>query len=272
MGKPTTVVTNHAALLAVAHDAVDAAHDILLTRAPGQLTAKGDRDMASEVDFAIERQLRDLLQRRTPGIGFLGEENGRTGATGDLVWTLDPVDGTANFVHGSPLCGISLGLLDGPHPILGVIDLPFLGTRYSAAVGQGAFRGKAPIHVSTTTALEQAIVAIGDYAVGRDAADGNRHRLAITARLASTVQRVRMHGSAAIDLAWLAGGAVDAVIIMSNKPWDTAAGAIIAAEAGARVSDTDGISHSIRSRATLAANPGILPAIIDLVAAAADQP
>ena len=74
------------------------------------LTAKGDRDMASEVDYAIEEQVRALLAELTPDIGFLGEENGTSGATDGLMWALDPVDGTVNFVHGSPLYGESIGV------------------------------------------------------------------------------------------------------------------------------------------------------------------
>jgi myo-inositol-1(or 4)-monophosphatase len=86
------------------------------TLKPGVLTGKGDRDMASEVDFAIERKLRAFLAARTPEIGFLGEEEGTTGNGDELTWSLDPVDGTVNFVHGSPLCAISLGLACSARP------------------------------------------------------------------------------------------------------------------------------------------------------------
>ncbi|WP_419723316.1 inositol monophosphatase family protein [Streptosporangium roseum] len=88
---------------------------------------------------AVEHAVRDFLSRETPEIGFFGEEEGATTDTGrGLVWMLDPVDGTANFLHGIPLCGVSLGLVDKDMPTLGVIDLPFLGSRYSAAEGHGA--------------------------------------------------------------------------------------------------------------------------------------
>ncbi|GID98140.1 inositol monophosphatase family protein [Amorphoplanes digitatis] len=257
-------MTDYTDLLSTAHHAVDLARDIMRTMQPGVLTAKGDRDMASEVDYAIEDRVRTFLAEHTPEIGFLGEENGLSGATDGLMWALDPVDGTVNFVHGSPLCAISLGLIAENRSVLGIVDLPFLGNRYSAAEGNGADADGQPIVVSTTRRVSEAVVALGDYAVGKGAVEKNRARFALTQRLAMSVQRVRMHGSAAIDLAWLAAGQVDAVVILANKPWDTAAGVVIAREAGALIADLDGSAHSFESSATIAANPGLLSAILDL--------
>lgn len=258
-------MTDYGDLLPVAHQAVDLAHGVMRTMRPGVLTPKGDRDMASEVDYAIEEQVRAFLSEHAPEIGFLGEEGGASGAAEGLVWALDPIDGTVNFVHGSPLCAISLGLIAENRSILGVIDLPFLGTRYSAAEGNGAHADGHPIAVSATRQMLESVVALGDYAVGDGSEEKNRTRFALTQRLATSVQRVRMHGSAAIDLAWLAAGKVDAVVMLGNKPWDTSAGVIIAREAGALVVDCDGAPHSVDSAATIAANSGILPAILDLV-------
>lgn len=258
-------MTAHAELLPVACEAVDVARDIILNHAPGHLTAKGDRDMASEVDYAIERKLAALLREKTPEIGFLGEEDGKRGTPSELTWTLDPIDGTVNFIHGSPLCGIALALLHDKTPVLGVVDLPFLGMRYTATQSGGAYSGGRRLSVSAAATPDQAVVAIGDYAVGTGAAEKNQIRLGVTNNLARIVQRVRMHGSAAIDLVWLAEGRVDAVIIMSNHPWDTAAGVIIAREAGASVVDQDGSQHTSESVATIAANPKLLPAILSLV-------
>jgi myo-inositol-1(or 4)-monophosphatase len=90
-------------LLLVALEAAAIASDLICSRVPGLLTAKGDRDMASEVDYAIERAIRGHLRTRTPDIAFLGEEEVSTGnTTAELMWTLDPVDGTANYVCGIP--------------------------------------------------------------------------------------------------------------------------------------------------------------------------
>ncbi|GLW32075.1 inositol monophosphatase family protein [Actinoplanes regularis] len=258
-------MTDYTDLLPIAHQAVDLAQGIMRTMQPGVLTAKGDRDMASEVDYAIEERVRAFLAENTPEIGFLGEENGTSGATDGLMWALDPVDGTVNFVHGSPLCAVSLGLITENRSVLGVIDLPFLGGRYSAAEGSGAHANGEPILASGTDRIGDAVVAFGDYAVGAGAETKNRTRFALTQRLGTEVQRIRMHGSAAIDLAWLAAGHVDAVVMLSNKPWDTAAGVVIAREAGALVVDYDGSPHTFESEATIAANTGLLAGILGLV-------
>jgi myo-inositol-1(or 4)-monophosphatase len=183
-----------------------------------------------------------------------------------LIWALDPVDGTVNFVHGSPLCAISLGLITEDHSVLGVIDLPFLGTRYSVAEGNGAHANGEEITVSATDRIADAVVALGDYAVGDDSENKNRIRFALAQRLANKVQRIRMHGSVAIDLDWRAAGHIDAAIILGNKPWDTAAGAVIAREAGVSVVDLDGSPHTFGSRATIAANSKLISGILDIVA------
>jgi myo-inositol-1(or 4)-monophosphatase len=255
------------ALLPVALEAVSIAGDLIRDRLPGHLIAKGDRDMATELDFAVERAVRAHLSARTPGVAVLGEEEGMTGdADGDLLWALDPVDGTANLVHGIPLTGVSLGLVRGGRPVLGVIDLPFLGARYSAVEHGGAYAGDRRMAASRTCRLRDAVVAVGDYAVGADAEEKNRLRLALSARLAGRVQRVRMLGSAAVDLAWLADGRLDASMTLSNHPWDTAAGVVIAREAGAVVIDLDGSDHTVSSGTTIAAAPGVAEELLALVA------
>lgn len=259
------MTTSVGALLPVALDAVTIAADLIRSRVPGLLTAKGDRDMATEVDFEIEHRVRAFLQEATPEIGFLGEEEGQQGDDTELLWTLDPIDGTANFVHGIPMCGTSLGLVKDDRPVLGVIDLPFLGTRYTAADGLGAYANDEAITVSKTEDLAQAVAAIGDYAVGDGAEQRNVLRLGVTRQLAVHAQRIRMHGSAATDLAWLAHGKIDALITLSNKPWDMAAGVIIAREAGASVVDKDGSPHNVHSQATIATTPGLVAAVLLLL-------
>ncbi|QFY05900.1 inositol monophosphatase [Nonomuraea phyllanthi] len=253
-------------LLPIAEQAVSIASEIIRTKAPGVITAKGDRDMATEVDYAVELAVREFLARETPEIGFLGEEEGGSRLGDGLMWALDPVDGTANFLHGIPLCGVSLGLVDKGVPTLGVIDLPFLDLRYAAAEEAGAAVNGSAIRVGDARDLRSAIVAIGDYAVGENAEERNRPRFALTEELAARVQRIRMFGSAAVDLAWVAHGRIDAAIMLSNNPWDTAAGVIIAREAGATVIDLDGSPHSMTAQATIAASPKLVADLVELIA------
>jgi myo-inositol-1(or 4)-monophosphatase len=258
-------VTSAHALMSLALSAVDRAVEVIRTSRPGLVTTKGDRDMASEVDYRVEREVRAWLAGQAPDIGFLGEEQGGSGSA-TRFWVLDPVDGTANFVHGIPLCAVSLALIEHDIPTLGVIDLPLLdGNRYTVQRGAGAYSNGRRIRVNQVDVLHDAIVSIGDYAVGADAERKNRLRLAVTEQLAARAQRVRMLGTAAVDLAWVADGKLDASIILANKPWDTAAGALLAQEAGARVIGRDGAAHSLESDATIACAPGLVDEITALL-------
>ncbi|MFI1394576.1 inositol monophosphatase family protein [Streptomyces sp. NPDC020681] len=258
-------MTDLQGLLRIAGAALDQASTLVTDMAVGSVTAKGDRDMVSELDYAVEEQVRSFLLKETPEIGFLGEESGGSGIGGNLTWALDPVDGTANIVNGLPLCAVSLGLVENDRSVLGVIDLPFLGQRYRAAEGHGAYCGETRIAPSRKQTLNEAIVAIGDYAVGEGAQARNRRRLALTALLAERVLRVRMLGSAAVDLVWVASGKLDASIAMSNHPWDMAGGVAIAREAGAVVMDVQGAAHDLRSAATIAVAPGLRDDVLRLL-------
>jgi myo-inositol-1(or 4)-monophosphatase len=233
-----------------------------------EVTEKSDRDLVSDVDLAVERAIRAHLETETPEIGFLGEEEGRTGTPGaEWTWTIDPIDGTSNFAHGIPLCAVSLALLHHGNPVLGVIDAPFLNDRHHAIEGRGAYRGTRRLSASTVTELRDAIVAFGDYAVGKDADRKNQLRIAATLQLAPRVHRIRMLGTAALDLAWVADGRLDASVTLANKPWDIAAGVIIAREAGATVVDKDGSPHNLHSTATIAAPAPLLAHLIPLLQA-----
>jgi myo-inositol-1(or 4)-monophosphatase len=250
--------------LAIARGAVTDAAELIRTHTPGKLREKGDRDPASDVDLAVERSVRDFLHNKTPEVEFLGEEGGGQPTGHGLLWMLDPIDGTVNFLHGLPLCAVSLSLLAENTVVAAVIHLPFNGSQYTALLGQGAFADDRRLHVSQTSAIADALISIDQYAFGEDAERKNRWRLRLTERLAHDAQRVRMLGSSAIDLAWTAEGRLDACIQFGNKPWDTSAGVLIAREAGARVLDHDGSEHSQHSRSTIAVTPALE---VDLMAA-----
>jgi myo-inositol-1(or 4)-monophosphatase len=256
-------------LLRVAMQAADIAAEMMRTQRPASLTEKHDRDLVSDVDVAIERKVRNLLADATPDIGFLGEEEGRTGnADQRWLWTLDPIDGTSNFAHGIPLCATSLALLRDDRAVLAVIDAPLLGERFHAVEGQGAFAGAQRLSVRATTRLRDAVVGIGDYATGPRADRENEIRLAVTVQLAPRVHRLRMLGTAALDLAWVAAGRLDASVTLGNNPWDTAAGVLLAREAGATATDANGVPHNLDSAVTIAASPGLIDQLILLVHAA----
>lgn len=253
-------------LLNLARSVTDRSEQQLRELTPCHITVKGDRDMVTNVDLAIERQARELLLRHAPGTGFFGEEEGGTTDV-ETYWIIDPIDGTANFIRTVPLCGISLALVHQGVPVLGVIHLPLLNRRYWAAHGLGAFRDEHPIHASATRTLREAMIAMGDYGTGPDAPERNRVCLSIQAHLASRAQRVRMFGSAAVDLALVADGTIDACITLGNHDWDMAAGVAIAREAGAVVMDTDGSPHTPASATTTATAPDLRDAVLDILRA-----
>ncbi|MFC4586985.1 inositol monophosphatase family protein [Sphaerisporangium corydalis] len=264
--------SGHLPLLPVAEEAVAIAHRIIRSRGPGSVTAKGERDMVTDVDLAVEDAVRGFLSRETPGIGILGEEHGHTGPAGDaLWWALDPVDGTANFARGIPLCGVSLALVQGRRSVLAAIDLPFLGARYTAAAGHGAYAGRERIRASAAGALSEAVISIGDFAVGDGAEARNRVRVTLLALLGARAQRIRMIGTAAIDLAWVAQGRLDASVILANMPWDTMAGVLLVREAGGVVLDQDGTDHTADSTATIAVCAGLRDHLMPLLTQARAQ-
>ncbi|MGO9082568.1 MAG: inositol monophosphatase family protein [Streptosporangiaceae bacterium] len=260
------MTTDPGRYLDAAMTAADLARDLIRTRRPATFTEKADRDLVSDVDVAVERAVREHLHQATPGVGFLGEEEGGpdAGTTGWL-WTLDPIDGTSNYAHGIPLCAASLALLRDGRPVLGVIDAPFMAERFHAAEGTGAWSGDLRLAVRDTAALREAIVAIGDYATGPGAARKNETQLAATVSLTPRVHRIRMLGTAALDLAWVAAGRLDASITFANNPWDMAAGIICAREAGATVTATDGSQHTLASAGVIAAAPALIGQLLPLV-------
>jgi myo-inositol-1(or 4)-monophosphatase len=231
------------------------ASDLIRSRLPRALISKGDRDLASDVDVDIEKSVQMFLRTHAPDLGFLGEEEEIGNQHSGLRWVLDPIDGTINFLHGVPLCAVSLSLLQDDVTLIGSIDMPFLGTQYHALRGHGSYGNNRRLHVSPVQTLTEALVSIDQYTFDEGSQPTNQIRSRLVNKLGHHAQRIRMLGASAIDLAWTAHGRLDACIILGNKLWDTSAGVLIAREAGARVIDLDGEDHSIDSATTIAVTP-----------------
>jgi myo-inositol-1(or 4)-monophosphatase len=258
-------------LLEIAFQATQIGADTLGTAQPDSVQHKGDRDLVTDVDLAIQRDIADYLAKVTPDIPLLAEESLEQPeiAATEQIWVLDPIDGTSNFVHGLPLCAVSLALMQHGRTVVAVTHAALLGRTYHAIKGGGAFLNGRPIAAGRTDSLSAAIVSLGDYAVGPEAAAANRLRIALTTELIPRVERIRMIGAATLDLAFVAEGALDACVMMSNKPWDTAAGTLIAAEAGADVTDVHGNPHTYESASTVATAPGITRQLAGVLQASA---
>jgi myo-inositol-1(or 4)-monophosphatase len=261
---------NDAELLLAAEQAVDVGAGILRRGRShiGALIAKGDRDFATDVDLQIEQAIKTALRTATPDIPFLSEEQGGEERADRPRWVLDPIDGTINFAKDSPLCAISLSLVAEGQPVLGIVDTPLLGERFIARAGDGAYLNGTRVAISEVDELREAMVAVADFKVGEGSEEENRVHLAVLARLARESLRVRMHGSAALDLAWLAAGRLHATLMLSNLPWDVTAGLLLVREAGGLVYDHDGSPHSQDSRFTIASAPSLVGAVRGIVAGA----
>lgn len=258
--------------LAVAQHAVDLAVEHIDSDL-GQvrtLQGKGDRDFASDLDLAVEDLLREHLAEATPDIPLLGEERGVSGDTDSpYAWVLDPIDGTVNLVHGLPTFCVSLALTRDGDPVVGVVDSPPLGERFSAAAGHGASLNGEAIACSRTEDLAEALIALPDFALADRPAEVNAERMRFIAELFPRVQRLRMIGSAALDLCWVAAGRFDGSVLPQANLWDVAAGVVIAREAGAAVLDRHGTPFGAGSVSVVAGTGAIAPALCDLLAASA---
>jgi myo-inositol-1(or 4)-monophosphatase len=262
--------SNPGSLLLAAEHAVDIGAGILRQGRShiGALIGKGDRDFATDVDLHIETAIRASLAEAAPGIPFLGEEEGGEESSGEARWVLDPIDGTINFARDSPLCTISLSLLVEGQPVLGIVEAPLLGERFIAQQGAGAYLSGNAIAITEVGVLNEAIIGLSDFKVGAGAEDENRVHLAVLARLAREGLRVRMHGSAALDLAWLAAGRLNTTVMLSNLPWDVTAGLLLVREAGGCVYDYDGSPHNAESRYTIASTASLVEPVCRIIAEA----
>ncbi|MGE0812059.1 MAG: inositol monophosphatase family protein [Vicinamibacterales bacterium] len=198
---------------------------------------KGAIDLVTEVDVEVERAARALLTARFPDHDILAEElgGGRSGAS--HRWVFDPLDGTTNFAHGVPIFCASLALEIDGEAVVGAVFDPNRQELFTAERGVGAWLNGAPIRVSTTAQLIDALLVTGfPYDVHETLADV----MAMFSAYVGHARAIRRLGSAALDLCWVAAGRMDGFWEERLQPWDTRAGALIVEQAGGRISGMDG--------------------------------
>lgn len=212
-------------------------------------------DVVTQVDRDAESLIRGRLAKLRPGDGFFGEESGAESSTSGLTWVVDPIDGTVNFLYGIPHYAVSIAVVEGePNPqswraLAGVVVNPASGELYSATARGGAHLGTQRLRVADATSLEQSLLATGfAYRAETRAEQG-----AAVARLLPRVRDIRRMGTASLDLCAVASGRVNGYFERTLNPWDHAAGALIATEAGAAVEGMPGARAD--DRFTLAAHP-----------------
>jgi len=199
---------------------------------------KSRADFVSEVDLGAESRIAEYLGQRVPEALVLGEELTPAAAAADgIVFVVDPLDGTTNFLHGYPEYAVSIGAMVGGELSVGVVLQIPQGTLYSARAGGGATCAGAPLSVSATTEPLRALFATGFPFKKADEVDPYLQQLR---RVMTQVSGVRRAGSASLDLANVAAGRFDGFWELSLAPWDIAAGILLVREAGGRVTDVRG--------------------------------
>ncbi len=229
----------------------------LLRGRPATVRHKGAIDLVTEIDLASEACIREALHPL--GIPVQGEEEG--GVTEGTRWVVDPLDGTTNFVHGYPFYCVSIALVAGETPVVGVIYDPVRDHLYGGATGLGAHRNGERLEVAGCRTLDEALCVTGFPYDRRERA---HVYLAYVERVIRQSQGLRRSGSAAMDLATLAAGQVDVFWEFGLKAWDTAAGQLLVVEAGGVVTRLSGGRHVPGAPSVLATNPWLHEAVVAL--------
>ena len=219
------------------------------------ISSKGRRgDLVTNVDLEVENRIKEYLTKKTPKLSIQAEESGKLNKSSDLLWCIDPLDGTTNYSHGYPFFGTSIGLLYKNKPILGAISVPYFDELYSACVGQGSFCNNTKLYVSKPKNLSESLLVTG-FSYDRFETENNNY--AEFCYLTHKTRGVRRSGAAAIDLAFVAAGKVDGYWERGLESWDLAAGAIIVKEAGGVISDYPYGEFNLKSGRILACSPSL---------------
>lgn len=228
----------------------------------GQVEVKSSpSDLVTEVDRQSEQLIRSALQEHFPEMAVVGEEFGGH-AGSDLVWYIDPIDGTTNFVHGLPGFTISIGLAKAGVPVAGVVYDPTADVLFSAAAGDGARRNGAPLHVCGSEELGGGtLVGTGVPSVEPGRSDAMNQIAAV----AAVCPNIRNLGSAALHLCHVAGGAFAAFWQKRLHAWDACAGVIIVREAGGQVTDLQGKPWDASRESLVASNGPVHAALLDIL-------
>ncbi len=223
---------------------------------------KGEFDLVTEADRASEKLIVERLQKTFPGHAILAEEGGGNSGGGEYRWYVDPLDGTTNFAHAFPVFNVTLGLEKGGELIAGVVYDPTRDEMFSVARGAGAYLNGQRISVSPVGSIEESLVATG-FPSRKRHENINVH---FYYQLAMLSHGVRRAGAAAIDLAYVACGRLDAFWEFGLNPWDMAAGILLIEEAGGAATTMRGERRTLTSPHLLVSNGNLHPDLLNLFA------
>jgi len=223
---------------------------------------KPGKELVSQVDREAEEKIRDIISSHCPRHSILGEELGEKETDSSYRWIIDPLDGTTNFLTGNPFFNTSIALEQAGKLRVGVVYNPLLDELFWAEAGKGAHLNQDQIQVAATSHLEDSIIT---FCHGKSKQSIKRI-VPIYRQLKLEAIDARQLGSAALELCYVACGRVDAFMDNGVSPWDVAAGALIAREAGAVITDLEGEDWSLDSESILVTNSQLTDKLLKLVA------
>jgi myo-inositol-1(or 4)-monophosphatase len=228
----------------------------------GNLNVRSKRanDFVTQVDQAAEQAILDIVRKAYPDHGFLAEESGRSGEDAETVWIIDPLDGTTNFIHAFPQYCVSIAVRTRGALAHAVVYDPNRNELFTASKGHGAYLNDRRIRVSKATRLNEALAGTGFPFKELERLELYTRQLQA---MMKTCAGVRRAGAAALDLAYVACGRLDAFWELGLAPWDMAAGALLIVEAGGLVGDLRGDQGFLESGDICAATPKVFPALLE---------
>lgn len=227
-----------------------------------KIKKKGAIDLVTESDTESEKIIIETIKKVFPSHAILAEESGLEKGDSDCLWIIDPLDGTTNFAHHLPIFAVSIAFASKNDVVAGIVFNPVTGELFTAAKGEGAQLNGIPIHVSTTEKLSESLLVTGFPYNFKEIIGGIKTRFF---NCLMATQGVRRLGSAALDLCYTAAGRFEGFFEQELKPWDTAAGLIIAKEAGGSVTDFSGNAFDIYQPEVLATNGNIHDEMLKLL-------
>jgi myo-inositol-1(or 4)-monophosphatase len=222
--------------------------------------SKRANDFVTQVDQAAEQAIMETVRKAYPDHGFVCEESGSTAADAETVWIIDPLDGTTNFIHGFPQYCVSIAVRSRGALAHAVVYDPTRNELFTASKGRGAYLNDRRIRVSKAIRLHSALVGTGFPFKELERLELYTRQLQAMMKISAGVRRA---GAAALDLAYVACGRLDAFWELGLSPWDMAAGALLILEAGGLVGDLEGDSGYLESGDITAATPKIFPALLE---------
>lgn len=212
---------------------------------------KSDIDLVTEADLASEKRIIECIRERFPDHTIMAEESGLNTGDKEHCWVIDPLDGTTNFAHQLPLFSVSIAYFHEGQASVGTVLNPVTGEIFSAVRGEGATLNGNPIGVSETESMSESLLVTGFPYNFKEILPDLMTRFSDCLTVSQGVRRL---GSAALDLCFVACGRFDGFWEQNLKPWDTAAGVLIAREAGATVTDFSGNPYKTDHPEILATN------------------